>query len=480
MNLDGITQKQLQFELVKRTARRDLLTFMQFNWTQPGAFAIGRHTKAICDRLTRAVEDWKQGKSTFLLIAVPFRHGKSEIASIALPAFFLGSCRQLEPSVIMSGYGATLIEGFSKRVQRMIQDAPFQALFPNMQIEGTAANWNVSGSHGTVTAVGLGGAITGKGGHLIVLDDYCKSRAEAVSQTFRNKTWDSFRNDLMTRQNAPANIVVVTATPWHVDDIRGRIKKLQAEDPKFPQFEEMNFPARKAGEYEYLFPELLPPRWYDAQRATLQKQAAALLDCNPIVEGGERFNVDKVVVHTSLDGWPKLREVRGWDLASSAKQRDKDNPDRTWGIRGAVRDVHLGSGVHKKELWIRSMVCCREEAPTRDAIIRSTAQQDGAAVPQYVEAFAAYKDAYTQLRAALRGHIVRASRLPGDKSAKCAPLESVFEAGDVHVYLDGCKQFFDLWRSEFAAFPAGEHDDSCDATAVMFHAFDGNGSTAIF
>ena len=479
--LDRLPTAELKALRLGMRARGDLLTFMAYTWDQPGEFVAGRHTRAICDRLTRAAYDWREGRSTYLLIAVPFRHGKSEICSIALPGWFLGMCADREPSVIMGGYGATLVAGFSRRVQRLMRGERYQTLFPGMAPDGTNANWAVKGSHGQVTAVGLGGSITGKGGHLIVLDDYCKSRAEAVSQTFRDKTWDSFRNDLMTRQNAPAAIVVVTATPWHVDDIRGRILDHMKRDPNFPRFEEMNFPARKPGPdgWEYLFPELLPPEWYDAQRATLQKQAAALLDCAPVVEGGNRFDPSKVVYHNSLDDWPVAREARGWDLASSSKDRNKDDPDRTWGIRGFSREVNMGAGVRKRELWIRSMVACREEAPQRNAMMRATAQADGPGVAQYVEAFGPYKDAYVQLRAAMPGHVVRPSRLPGDKSAKLAPLEPVMDAGDVHVYVPGCKEWLDTWRAEFAAFPNGQHDDGPDATAVLFHVFDRGGSMVI-
>lgn len=289
---------------------------------------------------------------------------------------------------------------------------------------------------------------------------------------FRDKTWDSFRNDLLTRLNAPANIVIVCATPWHIDDLRGRIRRMMAEDAGFPKFEELNFPAGRPGEYDYLFPERFGADWYTGQRASLGKQAPALLDCEPMVEGGNRFDVGRVVVHQTLDGWPQTREVRGWDLASSTRERDGDDPDWTWGVRGCVTSEPAGFGkMRRNSIWIRSMVACRAEAPERDALIRATAQTDGYGVVQQVEAFGGYKDAFTTLRFALLGvSVVRPSRLPGDKSAKLAALEPAFDAGLVHVYAGGCGRFFDMWRSQFAAFPDGGHDDACDATAVMYHA----------
>lgn len=460
-------------EIARRTAKRDLLAFIKWCWWMPHKFIVGRHTRAICARLNRANDDWRNGISTYLLIEVPFRHGKSDIVSRAFPAWFLGINSDRQPDLIMSGYGVSLVRGFSKRVKRIMEGARYQMLFPGVRPargSNKAEEWAVEGSAGAVTAQGLGGALTGKGGHALIVDDYCKNRKEAASATYRDSTWDSFRNDLLTRANAPAAIRIVCATPWHIDDLRGRIKAEMAKNPDFPRFEELQFPASKPGEYDFLFPERFPPEWYKAQRASLGKQAAALLDCEPAVEGGNRFDTSKVVLHHTLDGWPVGRDTRGWDLASSSKQRDGDDPDRTWGVRGLIRNIHLGHGAVQREIWVRSIVACQDEAPARDALIRATAQADGYAVPQYVEAFGGYKDAFTTLKAVLSGvSVVRASRLPGDKSAKLAPLEPSFDAKIVHVYVPGCGKWLDTWLSEFGAFPDGKHDDGPDATAVMYH-----------
>ena len=131
---------------------------MRFCWWMPRPLIMGLHTRAICDRLTRAVEDWRRGISTFLLVAVPFRHGKSDIVSRALPAFFLGRNADRQPDVIMSGYGASLIRGFSRRAQRIMRSDRYKMLYPGVRPSGTIASWQVDGPAGTVTAVGLGGA----------------------------------------------------------------------------------------------------------------------------------------------------------------------------------------------------------------------------------------------------------------------------------------------------------------------------------
>ena len=241
-------------------ARTGLLAFMQFVWWMPQPLVIGRHTRAICRILTQAVFDWMDGKSTYVIINVPFRHGKSDIVSRALPAWFLGVASQFQPDVMMTGYGASIVKEFMPTVKKIIASDAYQTLFPGVRIDGgrdRADTWSIEGSAGVVNGTGLGGAITGKGFHLGIVDDYCKNREEAFSTTLRESTWQSFTTDFMTRRNAPANIVVVCATPWHPDDVTGRILRAVREDEHFPKFRHVSFPARSRPprpepHYEYL------------------------------------------------------------------------------------------------------------------------------------------------------------------------------------------------------------------------------------
>lgn len=433
-----------------------------FVWWMPGELLVGIHTRTIAERLDQAIDDFMAGKSTFLVIKCPFRHGKSDLVSRAFPAYFLGRCAHLQPDVIMSGYGAELVESFSRKVKTIINSLRYRALFPHIvlsRVKNAANKWAIESSAGEVTAVGLGGAITGSGGHLITLDDYCKKREEAESEAYRNKTWESFKDDLMTRR-APVAIVIVCATPWHIDDVIGRIEKEIAENPDFPRFETISFPA-KSEKYPsgYLFPERFSEEWYISQRATLGAYSAAgLLDCNPIQRGGNMFRVDQVIVHESLDEFPDIPYVRFWDLASTVKERVKDDPDRTAGALVGVQTDKLVD-----HLWLKDVVVMQEEAPKRNARIITTTSRDGAEVRIGVESVAGYKDTYTTLRDILRGQrSVKKIDVSGDKVVRSAPLEPVIEAAHFHILrADWNAAFFE----EFGIFPSGKHDDIVDAVA---------------
>jgi len=452
----------------RKLARVDLLAFMKRVWWMPGPLQIGVHTRAIANRLTRAVDDYRQGKSTFLIIQVPFRHGKSDMVSRALPAWFLGRCHDLGPDVIMTGYGALLVESFSRRVKAIIGDERYQMVFPKTQVSATKSavgQWAVADSPGEVVATGLGGSITGRGGNLIVIDDYCKRREEAESEAYRRHMWDAFTNEVMTRR-APASVVVVCATPWHVDDVNGRIRKEMTDNPSFPRFEFMTFPA-ESKEYEsgYLFPERFEPDWYKTQRATLGAYSAAgLLDCEPTVRGGNLFEVESVQWHDDAKDFPDCRYGRFWDLASSTKERAKDDPDYTAGVLLGV--VKQEGGAY--EVWVKDVVAMQAEAPARDRRIRATADTDGSTVAVYVESVAGYKDAYTGLAHVLRGQRrVEKVIVHGDKVVRASPLEPVFESGNVHCLRGNWNALF---MGQFSDFPSGKHDDVVDAVSGAYNA----------
>lgn len=451
--------------LRRRRARKDYLEFLKFVWWKQEPFKVGLHTRVIADRITKAVDDYLEGRSTFLSILVPFRHGKSDLVSRALPAYFLGRCLERNPDIIQSGYGASLVQSFSRRTKAIIRSQAYRNLFPQVTLSATrntAHQWEVENCSGEVNVAGLGGSITGKGGDLIIVDDYCKSRQEAESETIRQTTWESFASDLMTRR-APVSIVIVCATPWHVDDVNGRIGKEAKENPEFPRFEFLKFPAQSE-DYEtgFLFPERFDADWYSSQRATLGPYAASgLLDCDPQIRGGNLFKVDRIVYHDDEKEIPELRFYRFWDLASTEKERVKDDPDFTVGALVAFQKTGL-----VYTMWIKDIVRVQAEAPRRNEIIVATAERDGPGVTIGIESVAGYKDAYTTIHGLLRGQrVVMKVPVSGDKVVRAAPLEPIFEAGNCHILRRG-------WTSdlvaEIAAFPSGAHDDQMDALSGAY------------
>ncbi|MBR6733280.1 MAG: terminase family protein [Kiritimatiellae bacterium] len=348
-----IGAKEAMIELLRRAAQGNLLAFLQYVWWMPSPLHIGRHTREICARLTRAVEDFRRGIDTYLIISLPFRHGKSDIASRAFPAYFLGRCADMQPNVLMSGYGSSLVKGFSSNVQSIVEGEAYARLFPGMKIDpekNATDEWRIKDSVSSVYAQGLGGSITGKGANLIIVDDFFKNAEEAGSQTVRDKVWESFRTDICTRTNAPAHIIIVIGTRWHVDDLIGRIYEEMKKNPDFPRFESLVYPAHKDGPdgWETLFPEHYRDSWYAMQRSQLGPyQAAALLDCDPRRAGKTVFRREWLEYYTGEIDWRQMRIIILVDGAKSKKKTSDYTCIQVWGRNRDGRS-YLLDGVHAR------------------------------------------------------------------------------------------------------------------------------------
>ena len=464
----------------KALNRKSHLHFMRSCWQNPSEpFVTGIHTREICRLIDVAIEDLRKGKSTFLLIKVHFRAGKSDIVSRYLPPHFLGEFP--DKDVMVVGYAQSLVDTFSKFSRGIVNSEEFKSLYPDSKLSGGVQSWGFEGHIGVVTESGITSGITGKGYTLGICDDYISSRAEAESENNRNTLWEHFTNDFLTRR-APTSITIVLATPWHIDDIIGRIeKKIDANsdeyDEYFPKFKVVSFPAMDADvevgvknesvyvdkkyhiekiHYKYLFPERFDEEWYKSQFASLGVYASSgLLQCNPQIRGGNLFVTDKIQFHNSEADFPKTKYFRVWDLAHTAKQTQKVDPDWTSGTLLAFTKAN-----NMWHLWIKDVARIRGKAPERDNFIRAVSDKDGMGVTIAVENSADSKDAVSNMQAILNGRrTVTPLNIGIDKVARAGYLEPVFEAGNVHVL----RSDWNLdWLKEVKDFPSGRHDDQVD------------------
>jgi predicted phage terminase large subunit-like protein len=466
-------EEQKCAELLMR-ARSDFLTFMRITWQGGTPYIVGRHTRAICDRLTRAVDDYIAGKTTFLLCNIPFRHGKSTIISQYFPAWFLGRCSSMPHAVIMSGYGAQLVTGFSRVCKAIMRSPEYRLIFPAAQIDpghDAVDDWALTGSADPVTVVGLGGSLTGRGGNLIVLDDAVKNREEAYSETYREKTWQSFSADLMTRRNAPASIVVVLMTQWHLDDIAGRILYAMEHDPTFPRFERLVFPARKDGPdgWDYLFPEQFPPAWYDEQRATLgPTMAAALLDCDPVGEGNRMFNPAWFNTYAKA---PPADEMNIYLIIDSANAKRKESDFTSMEVWG----LH-----HDRNYYLLDAVHDRLDLAGRTDALFALVERWRPKMTFWEQVGAMSDVQHVRLEMDNRTFHFPIAELKQSvpKQDRIGWLVPLYEAGRVwmpHKLLrqreDGVNYDFvlDFQTDEFLTYPASRHDDMIDCAANLQH-----------
>lgn len=395
------------------------------------------------------------GECKRLMIFTPPRHGKSEQNTVRYPVYRL----EQDPSlrVIVAAYNQTLANKFSRKSRRIATGRL------SLSKDRTAVeDWETE-QGGGLRAVGVGGGITGQGGNLILIDDPVKSRDEANSQTYRDKVYDWYTDDLYTRLE-PGGAIVLTMTRWHEDDLAGRI--LASEDG--PNWTVINLPAL-AEENDPLgraIDEALCPARYTVSELLKIRTAigsrtfAALYQQRPVEQEGGFFKrswfTDKFFDIAEL---PKgCQFVRYWDKGATA-----GDGDYTVGLLMAKM---------RTDYYILDIVRGQWSTGQRDQIIKQTAFQDRAIYGRVgiwveQEPGSSGKDSVVAIQRLLDGFVVRADKVTGDKLVRAEPFAAACEAG--RVYLLKMASWVTGFIDELTSIPNGKHDDQMDTASGAYN-----------
>ena len=347
-------------ELAARTlARRKLIHFIK---RFKPKYDAGWVHEDICRRLERFMKDVEDGKEPRLLLNAPVRHGKSEIGSRHFPPFILGHHPDWE---IISGAGAqSLATSFSRYIRDLLRDDAYKALFPNTMLDPqsqSVENWNTT-SGGGYLAAGVGTMITGRGAHILMIDDPVTDTEAADSQTIRDNVWEWYISTALSRL-APGGGVLVIMTHWNEDDLAGRLKVLSQMDEGGDRFEVVKYPAINDEGDEYILADdtivQIPPgepvpegsrltrvmnSALHAARYTvkslLQRKAtyyalgqqrwwAALYQQDPSPSDGVYFTKDMFVYFTHLPLLDGRHIYQAWDFAITDKEKSDYNVGAT-------------------------------------------------------------------------------------------------------------------------------------------------------
>lgn len=194
-------------------AQEDLLSFCQY--VSPG-FRVVPHLRKIADALERVAN----GELKRLIICMPPRWGKSFTVSQHFPAWFMGKFP--DRKIIATSCTTELAEDFGRAVRNVVQQAEFERIFPAARIadDSQSAKRFHMNRGGVYYAVGMGGTLTGRGAHVLIIDDPVKNREDADSDTMRRKHREWYTSTSRTRL-MPGGAVVVVQTRWREDDLAG-------------------------------------------------------------------------------------------------------------------------------------------------------------------------------------------------------------------------------------------------------------------
>lgn len=420
-------------------ARRSLLRFTEF--TNPLYQRAGHHER-IADRL-EAVE---RGDIDRLMIFMPPRHGKSELASKRFPAWCLG--RKPTRQIIAASYNSDLASDFGRNVRNIVAEPEFGQVFPGVSLapDSQAANRMNTNKGGAYVAAGVGTAVTGRGAHIALIDDPFKDREEADSERRRDLVWDWYRSTLYTRL-MPGGSIVLIQTRWHEDDLAGRILEQEAD-----QWEVLELPALdETG-------AALWPEWYDAAalnriKATIgPREWSALYQQKPQPDEGAFFKREW------LKEWKELPSLRYYGTSDYAVTDGGGDwtVHRIWGVdsAGDVYRVDGWRGQTASDEWIERKL---------DLIARYQPLcwfGEGGVIQKAIEPMLNNRMRERNVYCALEW-------LPSvaDKPTRARSFQALASAGRVHF-----EPGADI--GEFLVFPAGRHDDDVDNASLIGRAMD--------
>jgi hypothetical protein len=226
-------QMLLEMDRIERS-KESFLYFVTQMWP---VFISGGHHKIMADAFERVAN----GQLKRLIINMPPRHTKSEFASFLLPAWFLGKFPHKK--IIQTAHTAELATGFGRKVRNLVSSEPYQKVFQTKLSSDSkaAGRWNTH-MGGDYFAIGVGGAVTGKGADLLIIDDpHSEQEAKQANPAVFDGVYEWFTSGPRQRLQ-PGGAIIIVMTRWSKRDLTGQILKNSAKDG-VDQWEVIDFPA---------------------------------------------------------------------------------------------------------------------------------------------------------------------------------------------------------------------------------------------
>jgi len=410
------------------------------------------HHEVIADVL----ESIERGEVDRVILMVPPRHGKSELASIRFPAWYLG--RHPRKEVITASYSADLAVDFGSKTRTLVESSQYQSIFETKlrPDERSRGKW-LTNKGGGYTSVGIGGPITGRGADLLVIDDPIKNREEAESQVYRDKVWNWYTSTAYTRLEKGGAVVLIL-TRWHMDDIAGRI--MASEDAnrwkvlRLPAIAERDDEYRKEGEVlwndKYNYDELM-----NTKRVVGTYDWASLYQQTPILGESQEFK-------------PHFFQTRTQEEVDRINTRKFLTIDTAISKKASADYTGLcDNSVDSENFW--NLKAWRTKVGPKELIDliftlheRRQYEKIGIEKTIYLQAIQPFMDDEMRKRDKFLP-IVELQHNQTQKEVRIRGLIPRYESKSIFHIEGSCKDL----EEEAMMFPLGVHDDTIDATAYQ-------------
>jgi len=454
-------QKRRTLELLKKydaqitqdLSKESFLDFVKHVY--PG-YKVGPHHL----KLAQIFEDIANGKKRRVIVNIAPRHGKSELISYLAPAWFLG--KHPQKKVIMASHTADLAVNFGRRVRNLVGMDTYKDIFPQVELQAdskSASRWGTN-FNGEYFAIGVGGALAGRGADLFIIDDpHSEQDAKTGRPDVFLPAWEWFQSGPLQRL-MPGGAIIIVMTRWSKLDLTGQIVSQMNKEDGVDQWEVVDFPAIK-DDGEALWPEFWPVEELIAKKAGMDvRYWNAQYMQNPVSEEGAL--IKREWWRTWEDEVPPQCEftIMSLDAAQEANNRSDYNALTTWG-------VFFNEKTNNYAIILLNAIKKRLEYPDLKALVLEE-YKEWEPDAFMVEKKSSGSVLYQEMR---RMGIPVGEFTPGkgqDKIARVNAVSSLFQGGV--VYAPDRRWAKDVIE-ECNDFPSGVNDDLVDSTTLALLRF---------
>ena len=455
-NLPPDTRKKYKRYLVQLDRKQkhkkiteDFLTFVKHMWPE---FIEGYHHKIIADKFNKL----KTGEIKRLIVNMPPRHTKSEFASFLLPAWMIGSDPKLK--IIQATHTAELAVRFGRKAKHLMDSDEYKQVFDTRLMEDSkaAGRWETA-QGGEYFAVGVEGAVTGRGADLLIIDDP-HSEQDAMNDKALQRAYEWYTSGPRQRLQ-PNGVIVLVMTRWNTKDLTGLLQAAQKE-PKADQWEVVEFPA--------ILPSGKPvwPEYWEIEQLLSVKASVALPKWNAQYMQNPTSEEGAILKREWWKKWPEDQGIphcdhviQSYDTAYLKKETADFSAITTWGVFRPSEDG-------PQQLILLDAIKDRYEFPElrREALKLYKYWKPETVL---IEAKASGLPLTYELRNMGIPVINFTPSRGNDKHARVNSVAPMFQGGQ--IWAPTHLQFAQEVIEECAAFPYGDNDDLVDSTtqAVM-------------
>jgi predicted phage terminase large subunit-like protein len=444
-------------EDTKERCRNSFLVFVKKMWP---SFISGRHHAKMAHAFERVV----RGECKRLIINMPPRHSKSEFASYLFPAWFLG--KYPHKKVIQTSHTAELAVGFGRKVRNLVDTDVYKEIFPGvgLQSDSKAAGRWATNKGGDYFAIGVGGAVTGKGADILIIDDPHSEQEAALAEVnpeVYDKVYEWYTSGPRQRLQ-PGGAIIIVATRWSLRDLTGKVIKAEAQRGG-EGWEVIEFPAILPSGNP-LWPEFWSLEELEALKEELPNSKwMAQYQQNPTSEGAA------IVKREWWQIWDEDRPppcefvLMSWDTAFEKGNRADYSALTTWGVfyhpdetgKAQANIILLNAFRERMEFPRLKQVAIDQYKDWKPDGVIIEKKASGAPLIYELRAMGIPVQEFTPSKG-------------NDKISRLNAASDLFASGRVWAPdTHWAEEVID----EVAAFPSGEHDDYVDSVSLAIMRF---------